>query len=209
MLARIEHLVTSGTFSLDGGTWEVDNNVWLVGDDDEVLVIDAAHDADAIRTAVGDRRVVAIVCTHAHDDHVNAAPALAGTTGAPVLLHGEDAGLWDLTHPDRAFDEELTDGETITVADLTLHVLHTPGHAPGAVCLYAPDLGAVFSGDTLFAGGPGATGRSFSDFPTIIESIRTRLLVLPPETVVHPGHGASTTIGDEADDLQEWIARGH
>ena len=209
MLARIEHLVTSGIFSLDGGSWEVDNNVWLVGDDDDVLVIDAAHDADAIRTAVGDRRVVAIACTHAHNDHVNAAPALAGATGAPVLLHAEDAELWDMTHPDRPFDEELADGETITVAGLTVHVLHTPGHAPGAVCLYVPELGAVFSGDTLFAGGPGATGRSFSDFPTIIESIRTRLLVLPPETVVHPGHGETTTIGDEAGDLQEWIARGH
>ena len=209
MLARIEQLVTSGTFSLDGGTWEVDNNVWLVGDDDEVLVIDAAHDAEAIAAAVGDRRVVAIACTHAHNDHINAAPALAAATGAPVLLHGEDADLWDMTHPDRAFDEELADGETITIAGLTAHVLHTPGHAPGAVCLYFPDLGAVFSGDTLFSGGPGATGRSFSDFPTIIESIRTRLLVLPPETVVHPGHGETTTIGDEAGDLQEWIARGH
>ena len=209
MLARVEQVVTSGTFSLDGGTWEVDNNVWLVGDDDEVLVIDAAHDAGAIGKAVAGRRVVAIVCTHAHDDHVNAAPALAAATGAPVLLHAEDAELWDMTHPDHGFDEELADGETITVAGLTLHVLHTPGHAPGAVCLYAPELNAVFSGDTLFAGGPGATGRSFSDFPTIIESIRTRLLVMPPETVVHPGHGDTTTIGDEAGDLQEWIARGH
>lgn len=85
--ARIEHLVTSGTFSLDGGTWDVDNNVWLVGDDSEVVVIDAAHDADAIAEAVGDRRLVAIVCTHAHDDHIDAAPALAERTGAPILLH--------------------------------------------------------------------------------------------------------------------------
>ncbi len=86
--------------------------------------------------------------------------------------------------------------------------MHTPGHSPGSVCFRVADLGLVFTGDTLFAGGPGATGRSFSDFPTIIESIRTRLLVLPPETLVHPGHGDDTTIGAEAPHLQEWIARG-
>ena len=83
---RIDHVVTSGTFSLDGGTWDVDNNVWIVGDDREVIVVDAAHDADAIAAAVGDRRVVAIVCTHGHDDHIDAAPALADRFGAPILL---------------------------------------------------------------------------------------------------------------------------
>jgi glyoxylase-like metal-dependent hydrolase (beta-lactamase superfamily II) len=197
-MARIEQLVTSGTFSLDGGTWDVDNNVWLVGDDDEVLVIDAAHDAEAIARAVGARRLVAIVCTHAHNDHVNAAPALAEATGAPILLHPGDRVLWDMTHPDRAPDGELADGGRLTIAGTDLEVRHTPGHAPGAVCLYAPDLGAVFTGDTLFEGGPGATGRSYSDHPTIVESIRKRLLTLPPETVVHTGHGPSTTIGAEA-----------
>ncbi|MFJ8039132.1 MBL fold metallo-hydrolase [Kitasatospora sp. NPDC096147] len=209
MAARIEHLVTSGTFSLDGGTWEVDNNVWLVGDDQEVLVIDAAHDADAIAAAVGKRRVVAVVCTHAHDDHVNAAPALAARTGAPVLLHPADLPLWQLTHPDRSPDGELADGQRLTVAGTELTVLHTPGHAPGAVCLYAPELGTVFTGDTLFAGGPGATGRSFSDFPTIIGSITDSLLKLPPETVVRTGHGDTSTIGAEAPHRAEWVARGH
>lgn len=209
MPARVEHLVTSGTFSLDGGTWDVDNNVWLVGDDREVVVIDAAHDAEAIRRAVGSRRVVGIVCTHAHDDHVNAAPALAKATGAPVLLHPDDRVLWDMTHPGRAPDGDLVDGQRLAVAGIELEVRHTPGHAPGAVCLYAPDLGVVFSGDTLFQGGPGATGRSYSDFPTIVDSIRERLLALPPETVVHTGHGGSTSIGAEAADLDAWIARGH
>ncbi|KQV13639.1 MBL fold metallo-hydrolase [Kitasatospora sp. Root107] len=207
--ARIEHLVTSGTFSLDGGTWEVDNNVWLVGDDHEVLVIDPAHDAEAVASLIGDRRVVAIVCTHAHDDHINAAPELATKTGAPILLNETDRPLWDRTHPDRAPDGPLPDGHRLTVAGTELTVLHTPGHAPGAVCLYAPALGTVFTGDTLFAGGPGATGRSFSDFPTIIDSITDRLLTLPPDTTVHTGHGDSTTIGAEAPHLAEWVARGH
>ncbi|MFF2024354.1 MBL fold metallo-hydrolase [Streptomyces sp. NPDC058171] len=209
MTARIEHLVTSGTFSLDGGTWDVDNNVWIIGDDTEALVIDAAHDADAIAEAVGDRRLVAIVCTHAHDDHVDAAPALADRTGAPVLLHPDDTELWRLTHPDRAPDGDLTDGQEITVAGTVLRVLHTPGHCRGAVSLHAPQLGTVFTGDTLFAGGPGATGRSFSDFPTIVASIRDRLLTLPADTVVRTGHGDSTTIGAEAPHLDAWLRRGH
>lgn len=209
MTARIEKIVTSGAFQLDGGSWDVDNNVWLVGDDSEVLVIDAAHDAAAILDAVGDRRVVAIACTHGHNDHVNAAPELADRTGAPILLHVEDRVLWDMTHPDRKPDELLVEGETLTVAGAGLRVLHTPGHAPGAVCLYAPELGALFSGDTLFQGGPGATGRSYSDFDVIIESIRDRLLVLPPEVVVHTGHGDTTTIGAEAPNIDEWIKRGH
>jgi glyoxylase-like metal-dependent hydrolase (beta-lactamase superfamily II) len=205
----IGHLVTSGTFSLDGGTWDVDNNVWLVGDDREVLVIDAAHDADAIAAAVGDRRLTAIVSTHAHDDHIDAAAELAGRTGAPILLHPDDQVLWRMTYPDRDPDGALAEGDELTVAGTTLRVLHTPGHAPGAVCLYAPDLRTVFTGDTLFNGGPGATGRSYSDFGVIIDSIRDRLLTLPPETEVRTGHGDSTTIGGEAPHLQEWIARGH
>ena len=197
MSARVEHLVTSGTFSLDGGTWAVDNNVWLIGDDESVVVLDAPHDAEAIMRHVGDRRVVAIVCTHAHDDPVAQAPRLRELSGAPILLHPADRELWSLTHPDTAPDADLEDGQTITVAGTDLQVSHTPGHAPGAVCLYAPGLGCVFSGDTLFQGGPGATGRSFSDYPTIVESIRTRLLTLPPDTVVHTGHGDDSTIGAE------------
>lgn len=209
MTARIDHLVTAGAFHLDGGTWEVENNVWLLGDDREVAVVDAAHDAEAIRAAAGGRQVVAILCTHAHDDHVNAAPALARRTGAPVLLHPDDRPLWDLAHDAATPDAPLVEGQIVTIAGTDVHVLHTPGHAPGGVCLYVPDLGTVFTGDTLFRGGPGATGRSFSDFPTIVSSIRDRLLTLPPETVVLTGHGEPTTIGDEAPHLEEWIARGH
>ena len=154
MAARIEHLVTSGTFSLDGETFDVDNNVWLLGDDEEVLVIDAPHDADAIEEAVGGRTVVAIACTHAHDDHVRYAPELGERVSAPVLLHPDDRVLWDLTH-----------------------ARHEPG----------------------------GTGRSYSDYPTILDSIRTRLFALPPETVVHTGHGGSTSVGAEAPSYDEWV----
>lgn len=205
---RLDHAVTSGTFSLDGGTWEVENNVWVLGDDEECVTIDAPHDADAIAAVIGERRLVAVLCTHAHDDHVTAAREVAVRFGAPVLLHPSDEPLWRQSYPDFEFGL-LHDGDRIAVAGTHLQVLHTPGHAPGAVCFYSAELGALFSGDTLFNGGPGATGRSYSDFPTIIDSIRDRLLGLPPETVVHTGHGADTTIGAEAGSLDEWIARGH
>jgi glyoxylase-like metal-dependent hydrolase (beta-lactamase superfamily II) len=209
MSARIDHLVTSGTFSLDGGTWDVDNNVWVVGDDTECVVIDAAHDADAVLAAVGGRTLLAVLCTHAHDDHIDACAAVVAATGAPSALHPADRVLWDAHYPDEPPTRELADGDVVSVAGTELHVLHTPGHSPGAVCIYAPALHTVFSGDTLFKGGPGATGRSYSDFPTIIDSISERLLALPPETHVLTGHGESTTIGDEAPHRQEWIDRGH
>ena len=209
MTARVEHLVTSGTFSLDGQVFDVDNNVWLLGDDSEVIVVDAPHNPDAIEDAVGDRTVVAIVCTHAHDDHVRFAPELSERTSAPVLLHPDDRVLWDLTHSMHEPDGDLRDGMRLEVAGTRVEVVHTPGHAPGAVCLSVPDLGLLFSGDTLFQGGPGATGRSYSDFPTILRSIKDRLGALPPETRVLTGHGGETTIGAELPSYDEWVKRGH
>jgi glyoxylase-like metal-dependent hydrolase (beta-lactamase superfamily II) len=194
---RVERVVTSGIFSLDGDDFEVDNNIWLVGDDEAVVVIDAAHDAATIAEAVGGRRVELIICTHGHNDHINAAAELAERVSAPIALHPADAELWATVHPTRAPERELADGESIAVPGGSLTVLHTPGHSPGGVSLHAPDLGTVFSGDTLFNGGPGATGRSFSDRPTLLRSIEEKLFPLPDETVVHTGHGDSTTIGAE------------
>ncbi|MFB9313680.1 MBL fold metallo-hydrolase [Nocardioides plantarum] len=194
---RIDHAVVSGTFSLDGETHDVDNNVWVLGDDDECLVIDAPHDVDAILDVVAGRQVKAIVLTHAHDDHSRVAPALRERVTAPILLHPDDKPVWELTHPDYLWDVDLSDEQSLKIAGASVKVLHTPGHAPGAVCLYVHDLGAVFTGDTLFQGGPGATGRSFSDRPTIEASIRAKLFALPDETVVHTGHGDDTTIGAE------------
>jgi glyoxylase-like metal-dependent hydrolase (beta-lactamase superfamily II) len=206
---RVDRVVVPGIFSLDGSDFEVENNVWLVGDDQRVVVIDAPHDPEPIVAAVGGRRVDGIVCTHGHNDHINAAVALAEATGAPIALHPADEMLWRAVYPDRSPDMALTDGDGLDVAGGHLQVLHTPGHSPGGVCLYLAEAGVVFSGDTLFSGGPGATGRSYSDFPTIIDSIHTRLLTLPPATVVHTGHGDSTTIGAEGPSLDDWIARGH
>jgi len=197
MAARIDKVVVSGVFSLDGQDFDVDNNVWLVGDDDEVLVIDAPHDAAPIVEAIAGRKVTAIVLTHGHNDHVTAAPALRQATGAPIWFNPADRMLWDMTHAEAAPDRDLGAGTQFTVAGTTLTALHTPGHSPGSTCLHAPDLNTVFTGDTLFCGGPGATGRSFSDHPTIVNSIRSQLFSLHGDTVVRTGHGDDTTIAAE------------
>ena len=201
MTVRVDHAVSSGTFSLDGETHQVENNIWVVGDDEDCIVIDAPHSVDDILAVVAGRTVKAILCTHAHDDHVRVAPELRVATGAPILLHPDDQPLWELTHTDELWDVDIEDGQSIKVGGAALTILHTPGHAPGAVCIYVHDLGCVFTGDTLFEGGPGATGRSFSDADQIVDSIRRRLFELPDETVVHTGHGADTTIGAEREDL--------
>ncbi|HAJ51335.1 MAG TPA: Zn-dependent hydrolase [Corynebacterium variabile] len=205
---RIDRVVTHGIFALDGGEWEVDNNIWIVGDDDEVFVVDAAHDADAIVDAVDGRKVRGVICTHAHNDHITVAPELAERLDTQIYVHPGDQMLWDETHPGVGH-ADLADGEKFSVAGTTLQVINTPGHSPGSCCLYLPEAKVLLSGDTLFAGGPGATGRSFSDFGTIIDSIKGSLLTLPGDTEVYTGQGDATSIGAEAPHLEEWIARGH
>jgi glyoxylase-like metal-dependent hydrolase (beta-lactamase superfamily II) len=193
MAVRIDHAVVSGTFSLDGQTFDVDNNLWVIGDETSCVIVDAPHRVPEILKVVDGRTVTAVLLTHGHDDHVRVAPELAAATGAPMVMHPADEPLWRLVHPTGPLPGRLHDGQEI--AGLT--VLHTPGHSPGSVCFRAAALGCVFTGDTLFQGGPGATGRSYSDRPTIERSIRERLLTLPAETVVHTGHGPDTTIGAE------------
>ncbi|MGU3499594.1 MBL fold metallo-hydrolase [Mycobacterium sp. C31M] len=208
MTGNVQRVVTSGTFSLDGGTWDVDNNIWLLGDDSDVIVFDAAHTADPIIEAVAGRNVVAVICTHGHNDHITVAPELAKALDTPVFLHPADEMLWRVVHPEAEF-RTVTDGQVLTAGGIEIHALHTPGHSPGSVCWSAPELNAVISGDTLFQGGPGATGRSYSDFPTILESISKRLGTLPDETVVYTGHGDTTTIGGELVNYDDWVKRGH
>ncbi|WP_104060241.1 MBL fold metallo-hydrolase [Arthrobacter sp. 4R501] len=203
MTVTIENLVTSGTFALDGGTWDVDNNVWIVGNDDECVIIDCPHDAAAIINQVRGRKVLAILLTHAHNDHIGAARAVAEAVQAPIHLHPDDLVLWEQVYPDQQPENSISDGEVFAVGGATLRAIHTPGHSPGSTCFLLEGEGTVFTGDTLFNGGPGATGRSYSDYPTILASIRERLLTLPPGTVVRTGHGDNTTIGAEQETLAQ------
>jgi glyoxylase-like metal-dependent hydrolase (beta-lactamase superfamily II) len=201
MSVTIENLVTSGTFSLDGGTWDVDNNVWIVGNGTECVIIDSPHDAAAIINQVKGRTVKAILLTHAHNDHIGAAREVAEAVGAPIILNREDLVLWEQEYPDATPDQYHVDGEEFEVGGAVLKAIHTPGHSPGSTCFYLASEGTVFTGDTLFNGGPGATGRSYSDYPTILTSNRERLLTLPAETVVRTGHGDNTTIAAEQETL--------
>jgi len=193
----VELVTTDGIFALDGGEWEVTNNIWLVGDDTEVVVFDAAHDHRPIVEGINGRKVRAIVLTHGHNDHINAAVPLRAAVDAPILIHPGDRMLWDVVWPDDSPDGDIEPGRAISIGGHELGVLHTPGHSPGCCCFHDAAGAFVLSGDTLFCGGPGATGRSYSDEPTIVRSIVAQLLTLPPDTIVHTGHGESTTVGAE------------
>jgi len=192
----------------------LETNCWIVSDDLDgpAVVIDPADDADAIIEAVGDRDLSAVVLTHGHFDHLGAATALVALTGAPLLVHRDDAE--SITTPvgtgGAAFgfevsgppaDRLLSDGDTVVAGAVRLDVLHTPGHTPGGICLFTARTDGsephLFSGDTLFAGSVGRTDFPRGDGRALSRSIAEKLAPLPPETVVHPGHGPDTTIGRE------------
>src|SRR5580704_19475269 len=182
MTARIERVPSEGT------------NAWIIGDDKEVIVIDPGRDPAGVLDAVGDREVLAVICTHGHPDHVAAALDVAESDEAPVALHPRDQLWWRDAYPEEDADIEMADGGVFEVADVQLEVLHTPGHTAGSVCLYCEDLGVVFTGDALAANGPVAHNGVYADFPRQLTAIGERLLDLPATTRVLPGHGEETTI---------------
>jgi len=185
-----------------------ENNVWIVvcRATAEAAIIDAAGEGDRIVYAIKPYKPRAILTTHGHFDHIGAARQVADALSIPFRLHPEDAGMAEMEP-----DEALTDNEEIRVGELTLTVLHTPGHTPGSVCFVLPvgeggDL--LFSGDTLFPGGPGATRWDYSDFDTIMQSLDMRLFVMDDSTHILPGHGEASTIGAERGEIEDWRARG-
>lgn len=187
-------------------------NCYIVGDEatSEALVIDPGGDADKILDVVAKlgATVKMIVNTHGHVDHILANGRIKEATNAPIAIHAADAGM--LTNPLAAFsfllgvlkpsppaNVMLYEGDVLDAGDVHLHVIHTPGHSRGGICLYEEKEGVVFTGDTLFQGGIGRTDFPGGSHQTLLDSIRTKLLTLPDETVVYPGHGPATTIGQE------------
>jgi glyoxylase-like metal-dependent hydrolase (beta-lactamase superfamily II) len=195
MTARIE-LVSS---SHDGV------NTWIIGDHEEVIVIDPGRDPGAVLDAVGDREVLAVICTHGHADHVAAAMEVAGRDEAPVALHPKDRQLWREAHGEDDAEIEMADGGIFEVADVALEVMHAPGHTDGSVCLYCEALGAVFTGHVLLASGPAPHDDEFPDFAEQVNAIGEQLLTLPARTRVLPGQGEETTIGAAEKDFDSWV----
>lgn len=192
----------------------LETNCWIVADDvgGPVVVIDPADDAEAILAAVGERSVAAIVLTHKHFDHIGGVRDLVATTGAPLLIHRDDAqglgtpegtggALFGFHHTAPAPDRTLADGDVIEAGELRLTVLHTPGHTPGGICLLAESpadpVSQLFSGDTLFAGSVGRTDFAGGSARDLARSVAVQLAPLGPDTLVHPGHGPDTTIDRE------------
>jgi len=181
----------------------VDNNVFVVrctatGD---AVLIDAANEHERLLELCSQLGVRTVLETHGHWDHIQAVPAVRDA-GYDVGVTEADAGMLE------AYDYLLEDESVVEVGRLRLHTIATPGHTPGSMCFRLAHAPVLFSGDTLFPGGPGATKFPGGDFPTIIESIDRRLFTLDADTLVLPGHGDSTTIATERPHLDEWIARG-
>lgn len=182
----------------------LDNNVFVVRckQTGEALLVDAANEHELLLETCRALGVRQVVETHGHADHIQAVPALRDA-GYDVAVAPEDAAMLP------AYDLLLGDGEAIPVGRLRLTAIRTPGHTPGSTCFVLDGSPILLSGDTLFPGGPGNTKTPLGDFPTILESIDRKLFaVLPASTLVLPGHGADTTIGDERPHLEQWAARG-
>jgi glyoxylase-like metal-dependent hydrolase (beta-lactamase superfamily II) len=207
MDARIDQVVTSGEITEDDATYQMENNTWLIGDDDEVIVIDPGHNAAAVLEVVDEREIVAVICTHGHADHVAAAVEVAERDEAPIALHPKDLLFWRDVHDDDP-DIDMAEGGVFEVADVQLEVIHSAGHSPGSVCLYCEDLGVVFSGDALLASGPAPYCGEFPDFPGQVSAVGEYLLTLPPETRVLPGHGEETTVAAAEKRFDSWVSAG-
>jgi glyoxylase-like metal-dependent hydrolase (beta-lactamase superfamily II) len=183
---------------------DMDNNVYLLRDvaADRALLIDAADDAERILAEIGDTTVDAIFTTHGHWDHHRALEEVARATGATVVHHPADNDMAPRT-PDVA----AGDGGTLSFGEVSVELIHTPGHTPGSTCLLLAEH-HLFTGDTLFPGGPGNTFGDATAFRTIMRSLRERVFTLDDETWVYPGHGDDTTLGAERPSLDDWESRG-
>jgi glyoxylase-like metal-dependent hydrolase (beta-lactamase superfamily II) len=184
------------------------SNSWVIGDDNEVIVIDPGRDAAAVLDLVGEREVLAVICTHGHAEHTAAAVEVAARDEAPIALHPADRVYWREEHADQNPDIDMEDGGVFEVSDVALEVLHAPGHTPGSVCIYSEDLRAVFTGDVLSATGPVAHDNEFPDFARQLSSIGAQVLTLPGATRVLPGHGDEFTVTAAEKRFDAWVTAG-
>jgi glyoxylase-like metal-dependent hydrolase (beta-lactamase superfamily II) len=196
---RVDSVPSTG---ISGGA-----NCWIVGDDEEVIVIDAGTDAAAVLDVVGDREIMAVICTHGHAGHVAAAIEVAERDEAPVALHPGDRQAWLEVHSE-APDIDMEDGGKFEVGGLTLEVQHAPGHSRGSVCLLCDELGAVFAGDVVAETGPVPHGSSFPNWGRQLDAIGGQILTLPPKTRILPGHGAEFTVAEAEKRFDSWVAAG-
>jgi glyoxylase-like metal-dependent hydrolase (beta-lactamase superfamily II) len=209
MEARIERVWTPRVTERDDTHADAaEANTWIIGDDDEVIVIDPGEDAAEVLERVGDREILAVICTHGHASHVAAAVEVAERDEAPVALHPADRLHWRSAHAVDDPEIDMADGGRFDVADVQLEVIHTPGHSHGSVSLYCEDLEVIFTGDALLATGPAPHNGEFPDFPGQLTAIGERLLGLPSQTRVLPGHGEETSIAMAAKRFDSWVAAG-
>jgi len=182
-------------------------NTWIVGDDDEVIVIDPGTDAAAVLGAVGDREILAVICTHGHAAHCEAALEVAERDEAPVALHPADRRAWREVH-DTDPDIEMEDEGAFEVAGITLEVLHAPGHSRGSVCLYSEELDAVFAGDVIGQDGPVTHEHEYPNWGRQLDAIGSQVLTLPPQTTIMPGHGDEFTVAIAEKRFNGWVSAG-
>lgn len=183
-------------------------NTWIIGDDDEVIVIDPGESAGAVLPVVSEREVLAVICTHGHARHVAAAFDVAERDEAPVALHDADRLAWREAHQGREPDIRMENGGVFEVADVTLEVIHAPGHSPGSIGLYCEELGVLFSGDVVSGGGPVPHDGGFEDFPRQVSSIGASVLTLDGDTRILAGHGEETTVATAERRFDSWVTAG-
>jgi glyoxylase-like metal-dependent hydrolase (beta-lactamase superfamily II) len=183
-------------------------NTWIVGDDDEVIVIDPGEEASAVLDVIGEREVAAVICTHGHAQHVAAAFEVAKRDDAPVALHPGDRLPWREAHGTTKPDIDVEDGGVFEIADVTLEVISTPGHSSGSISLYSDELGAVFTGDSVGTAGPVPHDGEFTDFARQLSSIGASILTLDGKTKILPGHGDETTVAVVERRFDSWVAAG-
>jgi glyoxylase-like metal-dependent hydrolase (beta-lactamase superfamily II) len=182
-------------------------NTWIVGDGDEVIVIDPGDDAARTLQVVGDREILAVICTHGHAGHAGAAPEVASRDEAQVALHPGDRLAWR-EHHSEAPDIDMEDGGKFQVAGVTLEVLHAPGHSRGSVVLYCEELDVAFTGDVVTATGPVAREDGYPNWGRQLDSIGAQVLTLPAETRLLPGHGPELTVAVAEKRFNSWVAAG-